>query len=138
MLGLLVLFAAWGAIGYRSFSSGVDQANGKRDELVAQNDELKTVGAQLTEVVTGLEGEVRRLMPTLPEPLRKRLLPLFQRMPEDPKSTKVSVAERFQNVLGMLNEANKANQEIAVEYEVRDKIESRYARANMTRRAERV
>ncbi|HSF62703.1 MAG TPA: LCP family protein [Gaiellaceae bacterium] len=27
LLGLVILFAAWGALGYRSFSSGVDQAN---------------------------------------------------------------------------------------------------------------
>lgn len=100
--------------------AGVAQASAKRDELTAQNDELEAAGAQLTGVVTGFEGDVRRLMRTLPEPLQKRLLPLFQRMPEDPATTKVSVAERFQNVLGMLNEANKANQEMAVEYEVRE------------------
>ncbi|HEU0248108.1 MAG TPA: LCP family protein [Gaiellaceae bacterium] len=29
LLGFVVLFAAWGALGYRSFSSGVDQANGR-------------------------------------------------------------------------------------------------------------
>jgi len=100
--------------------AGVAQANAKRDELKAQDDQLKAVGAQLTAAVTGFEGEVRRLMRTLPEPLQKRLLPLFQRMPEDPATTKVSVAERFQNVLGMLNETTKANQEMAVEYEVRE------------------
>jgi polyisoprenyl-teichoic acid--peptidoglycan teichoic acid transferase len=29
LLGFVVLFAAWGALGYRSFSSGVEQANGR-------------------------------------------------------------------------------------------------------------
>jgi len=100
--------------------ASVTQANAKRDELTAQNDQLKAVGAQLTDAVTGFEGDVRRLLRTLPEPLRKRLLPLFERMPDDPATTKVSIAERFQNVLGMVNEATKANQELAVEYEVRE------------------
>jgi hypothetical protein len=40
-------------------------------------------------------------------------------MSDDPSHARASVAERFQNVLGILNELNKANTEINVNYEVR-------------------
>jgi hypothetical protein len=73
----------------------------------------------LSEAVTGMEGEVRALFKSLPEPVQEKLQLLYRRIPEDPANTRVSAAERFQNVLGILSELNKANNEIAVSYEVR-------------------
>jgi hypothetical protein len=99
--------------------SSAAKSDEKRGELQTQNDELAAVGQQLTEVVSGLEGEVRRLFASTPEPVQTKLQPLVQRMPEDPAGTRASVAERFQNVLGILNELNAANSEISVAYEVR-------------------
>jgi hypothetical protein len=99
--------------------SSVAEAEKKKSDLVAENDQLKAAGAQLTAAVTGLEGEVRRLFKQLPEPIQTKLQPLYQRVPEDPATTKVSIAERFQNVLGILNELNKANTEITQSFEVR-------------------
>jgi hypothetical protein len=98
--------------------SGILEANKKHNELDAENDLLKAAGAQLTEAVIGMEGDIRRLFKQLPEPIQTKLGPLYQRIPEDPNKTRVSVAERFQNVLGILNELNKANNEITVSYEV--------------------
>lgn len=98
--------------------SSVAEANKKRTDLLAENDLLKAAGAQLTTAVTGMEDQVRRLYKTLPEPIQTKLQPLYQRIPEDPAKTRASVAERFQNVLGILNELNKANNEITVSYEV--------------------
>ena len=100
--------------------TAVTAADAKRAELIAENDRLKAAGAQLAEAAGRLEAEVRRLFPKLPDPVRTRLQPLTQRMPEDPANTKVSAAERFQNVLGILNELNKANGEISVAYEVHE------------------
>jgi hypothetical protein len=97
----------------------VEEADLKRDELLAQKGELEAAGVQLSGAVTGFEGELRRLLPSLPEPLVAKLQPLIQRIPQDPSGTRASVAERFQNVLGILNEINKANHEISVNYEVR-------------------
>jgi soluble cytochrome b562 len=94
------------------------EAAKKRDALLAENDELKATGAKLAESVTAMEAEVRRLWKTLPEPIQTRLQPLFQRMPEDVAKARVTAAERFQNVLGILNEVNKANNELTVNYEV--------------------
>lgn len=98
--------------------AGVVEANKKRDALLAENEQLKTAGAQLTTGVTGLEAEVHKLFKAMPEPVQTKLQPLAQRIPEDPTTTKVSAAERYQNVLGILNELNKNNNEITVSYEV--------------------
>jgi hypothetical protein len=102
----------------RQAESAVTEANRKRDELLADNDRLKTVGAQLAEGVAGMEAQVKKLLESVPQPIRTKLLPLTQRIPEDPANTRVSAAERFQNVLGILNELNKANNELTVGYEV--------------------
>lgn len=97
----------------------VVESNKKRDELTAENDQLKAVTTQLSDAVTTMEGQVRKLAKLMPEPVNTKLLPLLQRMPADPANTRVSTAERFQNVLGILNELNKANSEISVSYEIR-------------------
>jgi hypothetical protein len=98
--------------------SQVAEADAKKKALVDENDKLKATGARLAEAVGGLEAEVRRLFKRLPDPLKTKIQPLYQRIPEDPANTKVAVAERYQNVVGVLNELNKANNEIVVNYEV--------------------
>lgn len=105
--------------------SSVAEATKKRDDLLAENELLKAADKQLKEAVTGMEGGVRRLYKSLPEPIQAKLQPLYQRIPEDPGKTRVSAAERFQNVLGILNELNKANNELTVSYEVRDLADGR-------------
>ncbi len=98
--------------------ASVSETNAKRNELNVESDQLKATGKQLAEAATAMEVEVRRLSKSLPEPIQTKLQPLQQRIPEDPATTRVSVAERFQNVLGILNELNKDNNEITVNYEV--------------------
>ena len=99
--------------------AGVTEASKKRSDLVAENDQLKAANAaQLTEAITGMEGEVGLLFKALPEPVQAKLQPLYQRDTGRPAKTRVSAAERFQNVLGILNELNKTNNEITVSYEV--------------------
>lgn len=98
--------------------SSVAEANKKRSELLAENDQLTAAGAHLTEAVAGMEGEIRKMFKQLPEPIQTKLQPLYQRIPEDPSKTRVAAAERFQNILGILNELNKTNNEMTVSYEV--------------------
>jgi hypothetical protein len=104
----------------KAAEGAMTEADKRKAELFAQNDKLKDSAAQLAATVTGYEADVRKLYKQLPEPLQQKLMPLFQRVPEDPSKTRVSVAERFQNMLGILNEVNKANNEITVVYEVRN------------------
>lgn len=99
--------------------SSADKAQQKRDELLAANEVHKAMNAQLVERVTHMEGEIRRLHAALPEPVQAKVQPLFHRIPADPAKTRVSAAERFQNVLGILSEVNKQNSDITLAYEVR-------------------
>jgi len=99
--------------------SSAEKAQQKRGELLAANEVHKAMNAQLVERVTTMEGEIRRLHAALPEPVQAKVQPLWNRMPADPAKTRVSAAERFQNVLGILSEVNKQNSEITLAYEVR-------------------
>jgi hypothetical protein len=97
----------------------VAETNRKRDALVAENDALKAVAATLSDAVASMEEHVRALARQAPQPVTERLAPLMQRLQGEAMPGRISVAERFQNVLGILNELNKANSEITVAYEIR-------------------
>lgn len=104
----------------RQAGSSAAEVERKRGELLVQEADLTAMGGRLTGEVTRMENELRRLLEGIPEPTLARIQLLVQRIPEDPASTRASVAERFQNVLGILNELNKANNEILVGYEVHE------------------
>jgi hypothetical protein len=87
--------------------------------LLRGKEEVARSAATLSERLAGFEAEVRKLRPVLPEPLREKVDPLYRRVPEDPATTKVSLAERFQNVLGILNEINRLHGEITLTHEIR-------------------
>jgi hypothetical protein len=103
----------------RQAESKAAEVDAQRGELVAENDELKGEGTRLSEAITDLEGQLPRLLVVTPELVRPMLEPLVQRIPEDAATTRVSIAERYQNVLGILSVLNKTNNEITVGYEVR-------------------
>jgi hypothetical protein len=111
--------------------SNATDADKKRADLLTENQELKAAGLQLVDAVTQMEVKVHRLFKLVPEPVRQKLDTLYQRIPEDPNSTRISVAERFQNVLGILNELNKANNEITVNFEVHDLADGRPSQVNV-------
>jgi len=95
------------------------EANGKRASEVGENETLQRAGVDLASWVTGLEGGLRTLQARLPEPLLQKVKPLYDRMPTDPHATSVSLAERYQNVAGILNEVGKFNNDITMVTEVR-------------------
>jgi hypothetical protein len=103
----------------------VDQAAKKQAELQAENDSVRAQGTRLAEVVGRLEGELRSVMKSVPEPTRVKLAPLFDRIPEDASKTRATPAERYQNVLVILGELNKVNTEINISYEVRKLADGR-------------
>jgi septal ring factor EnvC (AmiA/AmiB activator) len=98
--------------------AAVAKAESKRAELVAENEQLQATAKVLADAVGGFEQQVRELLPVLPPPVLERAQPIVQRMPAAGAATRVSVAERYQNVLGLLGELNRANQELTVAYEV--------------------
>ena len=99
--------------------AAVAESDRKKQELVAQNDRLKETTGKLDAAVAEMEARIRSLARLMPQPVAAKLQPLLQRIPADGAPSRVSTAERFQNVLGILNELNRANSEITVAYEVR-------------------
>ncbi len=97
----------------------ISDADKKRVELVDENEKLKSAAGMLAGTVAKLESRTAVLISRLPDPIRDRIKPLSQSLPQDPNATKLSLAQRFQNVVGILNEVNKFNREITVTSEVR-------------------
>ncbi len=91
----------------------------RRRQIEEQNDILRSASAALGEAIAPLEARTRALLARLPEPLLARVRPLSQRLPADAGGAKASLGERYQSVIGILNEVSKFNREITVASEVR-------------------
>lgn len=98
----------------------IGEADKKRVELVDENAKLKVAADSLKEPLVNLESGIVELLAKLPNPIKNRVKPLSQRLPKDPDDTKLSLSQRFQNVLGILNEINKFNGEITTTSELRN------------------
>jgi hypothetical protein len=98
----------------------ITDADEKRAELVREKDRLKEASASLAEIIVELENKTKRLLAALPEPLVERVGLLAQRIPKDAATTELALSERYQNVIGVLNEVNKFNGMITVATELRE------------------
>jgi hypothetical protein len=98
----------------------ITDADIKRQELLDENVELKAASTSLEGSIAQLEAKTLRLMGSLPRPILDRIEPLSQRIPRDPADTELSLSQRFQNVIGVLNEVNKFNRDITVTTELRE------------------
>lgn len=83
--------------------------------LQASNAQLERV----KEFADGFERKVRELVPRLPVPLQEMLTPLLNKLPADPANTRMAAAERFQVMVGILNELDKFNNGLTVASEKR-------------------
>ncbi len=99
--------------------ASIADADRRRVELVAQNELLRAAAGGLEQAIVALEARTLALVRRLPAPIAERIAPLSQRLPEGPGPTRLSLAERYQNVVGILNEVNKFNREITATSEVR-------------------
>jgi FtsZ-binding cell division protein ZapB len=97
----------------------ITDADKKREDLVKENDALKNASSTLVNRISSLERGVLNLLPTLPDPVQERIKPLSQRIPRS-QETDLSLSERYQNVIGIVNELNKGANEITVVSEVRE------------------
>jgi hypothetical protein len=91
----------------------------RRAETSAAERKLADGSTHLEQAVAVLETDVRRLHGLLPPVVQDKVALLYARIPEDPATATVSVSERFQNVVGILNEMHKANAEISLVTEIR-------------------
>lgn len=98
----------------------IAEADEKRSEMIQENDQLKQASASLGETLVHLEDRTKHLIQRLPGPIQIRIKPLSQRLPDGSEEIKISVSERFQNVVGILNEVDKFNRDISVNSEVHE------------------
>jgi hypothetical protein len=94
-------------------------AASRRAETTGGLKEYGSAAELLARQVAEYEQKIKTLYKKVPDPLREKSDPLFRRIPADSSNTNVSLAERYQNVLGILNEMNRLNGEITVATEVR-------------------
>ena len=100
----------------------VAEADQERAGKLAEKEQLDAVAARLGERVSALEARVTRLLPRLPEPLANNIKPLTQLIPATPElaaEKKLSLSQRFGNVIGALNMIGKWNREVTIKSEVR-------------------
>jgi hypothetical protein len=106
-----------GKIGDAEKSLG--DAEKKHQELIRDNARLKEASSALQGVVGALEARTKTLLKQLPEPIKERTKPLSQQLPDNIADNKLSLGQRFMNVIGILNEVDKFQREITVASEVR-------------------
>lgn len=107
--------------------SSMSEADEKRYEVVDKNNRLKADTAAYLEALPEAEAKTRRLVAVLPEPLRAKLEPLTSRIPAEGARTELSVSQRWQNVVGILNEVNKFDRDVTVASELRTLPDGRKA-----------
>lgn len=100
-------------------------------ELKEKKQTLKDGVKPLVDDIKHLELRTLAILPWTPEPVRLRVAPLSQRIPANPAETKLSLSERYQNVIGTLNELNKAARELAVSGEVHKLADGRQVEATV-------
>lgn len=101
-------------------SQDIEAENKRKANLEKDLESANVAPKVLADGIEFLEGKIKALKQVLPGPVLEKTKALYQRVPDDPKTTKVSLAERYQNVLGILNEADKANNDLMLTIEVRE------------------
>ena len=100
--------------------SNISSADTKRFQIEKDSNEYNNNFTVLQNVIGRLESKIRGVIKALPENVDAHIKPLSQKLPEpDNQQVKLSLSERFQNVIGMLNEIDKYNREISLASEVR-------------------
>jgi septal ring factor EnvC (AmiA/AmiB activator) len=97
----------------------IAEADKKRAELLEENEKLKNASDSVKSNLFALEDRIRQLIKLMPNVITKKIKPLSQRLPDKSKECKLSLSERFQNVVGILNEVDKFNNEITLTSEIR-------------------
>ncbi|MEX1024616.1 MAG: DUF3450 family protein [Planctomycetota bacterium] len=104
----------------REAEENLAAADDERDRLLAEKERLATAAAGLAQTVGAIEERTKGLLARLPDPIRQRVLPLSQSIPEDPAATEQGLGSRFRNVIGVLNEVNKFQRDVLVQSELRE------------------
>ena len=105
--------------GIRTKQAEITEADQKREDRINENDALKNASATLGNRIYTLEREVLALLPYLPEPVLERIRATTQSIPKTDES-ELSLSVRYQNLLYILIQLDKAANEILVVGDVRE------------------
>lgn len=111
----------WASLGERQdrLATNTTQVDADLAAVRGELEETERALARARELATGFEAQVRALLPRLPAPLVQQLEPLTRRLPQDEVAAgKASVAERWQTLVGILNEVDKFNATVSIVSEV--------------------
>ncbi len=84
-----------------------NSAEARRAELVKERDENTQLVTSIKTFLGPFEAQLKMLELRLPKPLREKLEPLFERLPENPDDTNAGAAARMQAVIGILVEIQR-------------------------------
>jgi len=96
------------------------QAETTREELVEETESLESAAELVRGQLGFLEMQLLALTPRLPQPLREKLAPLILRLPRDPENTPLSLGQRMQHVVGILNEVDTFNAGVTLVTEIQE------------------
>jgi FtsZ-binding cell division protein ZapB len=99
--------------------TSIAEADIKRGDMLDENENLKNASSSLGTTLGTIEKRTIALLNRLPDPIRDRVKPLSQRVLINENAEYLSISERFQNVIGILNEIDKFNRDVSVTSEVR-------------------
>lgn len=108
-------------------TKSVEEADKKRRELEEQSERLKASAQGLGAIAVRLEDGTRRLVTRLPQFAQERVKLFSQRIPAAGAETKLSLSERFQSAIAVLNDLNKFHREITLTPEIRELPDGRSA-----------
>lgn len=107
--------------------SRLTEADQHRSQLLDERKQLQAASSVLTPEIARYEARLRALAPTLPAPLQERIQPLLRRLPQQAAETRLSPAQRMQNVIGILGELDKFNREVTLDTRVQSLPDGRAA-----------
>jgi hypothetical protein len=97
----------------RTTRAGARETDLARRELLRETRSLEAAASVLEGAIGRLETKTRSLVETLPPPIVDRVEPLHRRIPTG-SATDLTLGERFQNVIGILNEVNKFTSDVTL------------------------
>ena len=99
--------------------SSVSAAEEERASLNEKKENLKAGESVILRNIENLEASIKSILPSLPEPLLKELNPVIKRLNQMENSVSGNITDRLQNILLILNKANKFNSNIKSVTELR-------------------
>ena len=100
--------------------NNISAADSKRLDIVKENQQYNNNFTALGNLIGRLETGMRTMVKSLPSNVKSDVQPLSQRLPdENTGETKLSLSERFLNVIGILNQVDKFNRAITLASELR-------------------